>query len=348
MACYHPLKGFKIGINEKTGKPQYKIVPYTTDHIELNSNGVWQPMFDSWLSDGARDWKQEFVQIPCGQCIGCRLDYSREWANRCVMELGYHKESWFITLTYDNDHVPWSDEFVNPETGELLRHQTLVKKDFQDFMKRLRRNYEYKYPDSDPLRFYACGEYGSTSFRPHFHAIIYGLHLDDLVIYGKNEQGDILYNSQFISDCWHNKGFAVIGQVTWESCAYVARYIMKKLKGDQAKFYEENHIVPEFTLMSRRPGIARQYYDDHPNMYEFDFLNLSTPSGGKKIKHPRYFDRLYDIEYPEEMKIIKDKRKSIADSIQFDKLLHCSYNYLEMLSVEEEHKKAQIKALQRR
>lgn len=349
MACYHPLKGFKVGIHEKTGKANYKIVPYDTDHLELYPDGVWRPVFDSFHSALARDWtdSEDFVQIPCGQCIGCRLDYSRQWANRCLMELEYHKESWFITLTYDDNHVPWS-ECVHPETGEITQHQTLRKKDFQDFMKRLRKNYSVKYPDAEKLRFYACGEYGSQTFRPHFHAIIFGLHLDDLVLYGRNAQGDTLYNSQFISDCWHNNGYAVIGQVTWESCAYVARYIMKKLKGDQAEFYELNNIVPEFTLMSRRPGIARQWFDDHPDIYEYDLITLKTPKGGRLIKPPRYFDKLYDIDDPVDMAKIKMYRESFAKQDILEKLKHTSYNYLEMLQAEEDHKKASIKALQRR
>lgn len=349
MSCYHPLKGFKIGIHEKTGKNNYKIVPYETDHLELYPDGNWYPTSDKFISDLARNWtnSSDFIEIPCGQCVGCRLDYSRQWANRCLMELEYHAESWFITLTYDDDHVPWT-ECTHPETGEIIEHQTLVKKDFQDFMKRLRKNYSVKYPDAEKLRFYACGEYGSQTFRPHFHAIIFGLHLDDLVPYGTNAQGDPLYNSQFISECWHNNGYAVIGQVTWETCAYVARYIMKKLKGDAAEFYELNNITPEFTLMSRRPGIAYQWYEDHPDIYSYDLISLKTPKGGKLIKPPRYFDRLYDVTYPSDMARIKEARKSFAKQDTLAKLRKTSYNYLEMLAAEEEHKKASVKSLQRR
>lgn len=349
MACYHPLKGFKIGVHEKTGKNNYKIVPYETDHLEQFADGNWYPMGDKFVSAYARNWtnSHDFIQIPCGQCIGCRLDYSRQWANRCLMELEYHDEAWFLTLTYDDDHVPWS-ECIHPTTGEIVQYQTLKKKDFQDFMKRLRKNYETKYPDAPKLRFYACGEYGSRTFRPHFHAIIYGLHLDDLVFYSVNAQGDRLYNSKFISDCWHNNGYAVIGQVTWESCAYVARYVMKKAKGEQAELFKFCNINQEFTLMSRRPGIARQWFDDHPDMYEYDLISLKTPKGGKLIKPPRYFDRLYDIDYPSDMARIKEIRKSFALQETLEKLKQTSYNYLEMLQAEENNKEASIRSLQRR
>lgn len=347
MACYHPLKGFKIGVNEKSGKPNYKIVPYGTDHCELYPDGKWYAINDRFISDQAKTWtSNEFVQIPCGSCIGCRLDYSRQWAERCLLELEYHKESWFVTLTYDDDHVPWT-ECIMPDTGEVTEHMTLIKKEFSDFMKRLRSNYEYRFPDAEKLRFYACGEYGGNSYRPHYHAIIYGLHLDDLVFYKKNVNGDNLYNSEFLSKCWNN-GFVVVGQVTWESCAYVARYIMKKQKGEEAAVYEILNIEPEFTLMSRRPGIAKQYYLDHQNMYEFDMLTIKTASGGKLMKHPRYFDKLYDVEDPDGMSVIKAKRKSFAEQQTLVKLKNTSYNYLEMLQVEEEQKKASIKALQRR
>lgn len=347
MSCYHPLKGFPIGISSETGKTQYKVTSYDVDHLEMIEQDKWIQAPDDYVSPYAYHVVKDFVQIPCGQCVGCRLDYSREWANRCLMELEYHPESWFVTLTYDDDHIPWS-EAVNKETGEITKHQTLVKKDFQDFMKRLRKNYATKYPDAPPLRFYACGEYGSQSFRPHFHAIIYGLHLDDLSFYKRTELGDILYNSSFLDDCWHHQGYAVVGSVTWESCAYVARYIMKKLKGDAAQFYEEMNITPEFTLMSRKPGIAKQWYLDHPGIYDFEFIHISTPRGGKAIMPPRYFDKLYDVEYPGEMAAIKENRKKFAEETTRRKMAECSYSYLQMLYVEEQEKKARIKSLTRR
>ena len=156
-----------------------------------------------------------------------------------------------------------------------------MKRDFQLLMKRIR----FKFSD-DKIRFFMSGEYGSQTFRPHYHAILFGLHLDDLKPYKTvKEAGEYYtyYNSESLQECWPY-GYVVVGEVTWESCAYTARYVMKKLKGKEAKFYEEHNIQPEFTLMSRKPGIARRYYDEHPDIYEQDKINVSTPKGGKSFR----------------------------------------------------------------
>ena len=218
------------------------------------------------------------IKIPCGKCVGCRLEYSRQWANRCMLELQYHDSAYFCTFTYDDDHVPRT-YYPDPETGEAFPAMTLQKRDFQLLMKRIRKHF----PD-DQIRFFACGEYGSQTFRPHYHAIIFGLHLSDLIPYKKVREGGELYtyyNSPSLQECWPY-GFVVVGEVTWESCAYTARYVMKKLKGKEADFYGKHNIQPEFTLMSRRPGIARNYYDTHPTLFDTDYINISTPNFNAK------------------------------------------------------------------
>ena len=119
--------------------------------------------------------RSALVPLPCGQCIGCRIDYSRQWANRCLLELKYHDSAWFCTFTYDDDHVPRT-YYPDPETGEAIPALTLQKRDFQLLMKRIRKKFE-----NDKIRFFMSGEYGSQTFRPHYHAILFGLHLDDLL-----------------------------------------------------------------------------------------------------------------------------------------------------------------------
>lgn len=344
MSCFHPLKAFPIG-KTVNGKIQYKVTPYNVDHLELNKNGTWVKVYDHFIA-ASKQIQKTFIEVPCGQCVGCRLDKSKEWANRCMMELNYHEESWFITLTYDDEHVPWSESY-DTDTGEQRSAQTLVKKDFQDFMKRLRKNYKY----DNKLRFYMAGEYGSSSCRPHYHAIIFGLKLDDLQVYSQSSQGFTYYNSNFLDNCWH-KGFVVAAKVTWETCAYTARYIMKKLNGDQAKVYSEWNIQPEFTLMSRKPGIAKQYFDDHKNCMEYDQISVVTEKGGLSFKPPRYFDKLYDIEYPQHEQTFYEKLNSqsqqISNSIKSAKLDRTSLEYTDYLKSAESAKKAQIKSLTRK
>lgn len=328
MACFHPLDAIIIpGQKTINGKQSIKIV-----------NSLF----------GMSKVPEELrLKLPCGQCAGCRMQRSREWANRCMMELQYHKSSYFVTLTYDNDHVPRS--FVtDPDTGEALQeHFTLCKRDFQLFMKRLRKRFS-----DQTIRFYMAGEYGSETFRPHYHAILFGLSLDDLVLYKKSPLGFSYYNSQSLSSCWCDHsgnpiGHVVVADVTWESCAYTARYIMKKQTGEDAHIYSDLNIEPEFTLMSRKPGIARQYYDDHPGICEFDFIYLSSEKKGLKFRPPRYFDKLYEMENPEALQEKKDVRKKIAIAQEKQKLERTTLFAEELRAVEERAFENRIKSLRR-
>lgn len=326
MSCYHPILAYKSKtVNPETGK--CKIVfntPVSMSH--------WEP-----------------VQLPCGQCIGCRMDYSRQWANRCMLELQDHDSAYFCTFTYDNDHVPVS-YYPDPETGEACPSLTLCKRDFQLLMKRIRKHF----PD-DHIRFFAAGEYGGQTLRPHYHAILFGLHLDDLVPYKTVREGGTLYtyyNSPSLQKCWLDLdgnpiGFVVVGEVTWESCAYTARYVLKKQKGESARVYEQFNIAPEFTLMSRKPGIGRNYYDSHPDLFQYDFINISTPKGGKKFRPPRYFEKLFEIDFPEEAAKRSEVRKAAGSNAMAAKLANTNLDPLSLLAVEEKTFTDRIKPLRR-
>lgn len=335
MACYHPLQALDVGMTAN-GKKDIKFLSYKPSENEH---------FVTY--DGKFYHRSRLMQLPCGQCVGCRLEYSRQWANRCMLELEYHDSAYFVTLTYDDFHVPINYYCSNDETGEASPSLTLCKRDFQLFMKRLRKRFS-----NDKIRFFMAGEYGSSTFRPHYHAILYGLHLDDLTVYKRSPQGHTYYNSDSLASCWRDSngdaiGFVVVAPVTWETCAYTARYVMKKLKGSEAKFYSDFNIQPEFTLMSRKPGIARQWYEDHPDLYDYDYINISTPKGGRKFRPPKYFDKLYDVEHPDEMAEIKELRQKFAAEAMKAKLSNTSLSPDELLEVEEATKVAQIKSLRR-
>lgn len=227
------------------------------------------------------------VRVPCGQCIGCRLERSRKWALRCVSEAKMHAHSCFITLTY-------SPEFL-PENG------TLVKRDLQLFFKRLRK----AYPENK-LRYFACGEYGEKFARPHYHVILFGLDFSEKKIkLDKNPldlKGDIRYSdfSQFernavvtrsktLEKIW-GLGLVAVGACSFESCAYVARYCLKKVTGKNADEHYGNRL-PEFLLSSRRPGIGGDYCDKYLNdIYPLD----RCFSRGRPCKPPRYFDKILE------------------------------------------------------
>lgn len=265
------------------------------------------------------------VSIPCGQCIGCRLEKSRQWAMRCVHEAQLHEAKCFITLTYDNHHLP--------------RGGTLIKKHFQDFMKRLRKRF------NGNIRYFHCGEYGEASKRPHYHALIFGTDFPDKKFHTRNAQGDTLYTSELLAALWGH-GFCSIGQFTFETAAYCARYIMKKVTGPTApKHYrvcdletgETIEKIPEYVTMSLKPAIGALWFDKfHSDIYPDDFCVMR----GKKLPVPRYYDlRLGRMNEPllKNLKIrrVVNGKKNSANTTQ------------EKLLVRHEVKLAQIKSLKR-
>ena len=190
------------------------------------------------------------LRLACGQCMGCRLERSRQWAIRCVHESKFHVHNCFLTLTYDDVHIP--------------DNHNLCYRDFQLFMKKLRRQFSGKL-----IRFYMCGEYGENTHRPHYHACIFGIDFDDKVPFHRSSSNSVLYRSDLLDKLW-SMGHASIGELTFESAAYTSRYITKKLIGsddksgnnfvniDTGEVFER---VPEFTRMSLKPGIGRPFYD---------------------------------------------------------------------------------------
>lgn len=334
-----------------------KVVPYGVDHLEYY-NGSWKTSDIEMRSSLADRICRDYVDLPCGKCIGCRIQYSREWANRLMLELQYHRSAYFCTFTYNDEHIP-TRYYGDPDCGEAVRCDTLYKRDLQKLFKRLRKS-------GQDIRYFACGEYGSTTFRPHYHAIIFGLELSDLQPYGKSVHGFQYYTSATLERAWSFLseesegdcpgiiprpagllGYCVVAPVSWETCAYTARYVTKKLDGPEAQFYDDHNIEPPFSIMSRRPGLAHQYYVDHPEWKDSDFLYVSSPDRGLKFRPPGYFERLYDIEYPEESEERKLRRSELAQQAKALKLAGSSKSYAEMLLDEEANLNARISKLDR-
>lgn len=267
MPCYSPLTGYKSKYIEPSGKRR----------IVFNPN------------NGYADLK---VEIPCGQCIGCRLEKSRQWAIRCVHEAQMWEDNCFITLTFSPENIP--------------EDQSIRKEHFQKFMKRLRK--KLARPKDNPVRYYACGEYGELRNRPHYHAILFNMDFADKKLWSK-KNGNLLYRSEILEKLWPY-GFCSIGNVTFESAAYVARYVMKKRTGeDSEKDYrlldketgEVHQIEKEFALMSRRPGIGKGWYENYYKDTDKDFILVNR----KKVKIPKYYDSLreqFDEEFYENTK----------------------------------------------
>lgn len=325
MSCYHPLRAIKFNYPEPIIDEDGKVHKCKISFIK----GEYDPEKMPYLPDNT-----EYLSIPCGRCIGCRLDYSRTWADRCMLEAEYHENNYFVTLTYDDDHLP------EKRPGSPVH--SLNKRDMQLFMKRLRK----RFPDVK-IRFFGCGEYGSKSMRPHYHLLLFGVPFEDLRLYKRDLDNNYLYFvSDTVSSLWPF-GFHLITELTWETCAYTARYIVKKQKGIGAEVYEKYNYEPEFVLMSRKPGIAKQWFEDHKDIV-FQSHYIPTKNGSKKIKSNKYFDNLFDIEYPEEMSYYKEKRKEVAEMNNKLKSNLTSLSYNDMLASEELTKEASIKSLKRK
>lgn len=262
----------------------------------------------------------EKLELPCGQCIGCRLERSRQWAVRIMHEAQLHDDSLFITLTYDDEHRP-VDGCVNVEHT-------------QKFLKRLRRA-----RPKQRIRFFLCGEYGETYDRPHYHACIFGTAFPDRKKWMR-EAGHDYYVSEELNRIW-GKGFAIIGALTFESAAYVARYVTKKITGpaaeehyvrDDALTGNVRRLTPEFATMSRRPGLAKDWFDEYASdVYPFD----EVISRGHPTKPPRYYDQLLERSDPQQYLEIKLQREEAAAA-------HAANNTPARLAVRETVTKARL------
>lgn len=356
MPCFHPLLRVWSRSEE-----QWKVVSFPKDLRPGLDEKVYYRGRQFGYSGCTADFPgaTDYMTIPCGKCVGCRLEYSRQWANRCLLELEYHDAAYFVTLTYDDYHVP-RRYYSDPNTGVAEVSLSLCPRDVTLFLKRLRKSFS-----GDRIRYFYCGEYGPSTWRPHYHLIIFGLHLSDLVLSG-TRRGNNFYKSPSLERCWSVRsevpsldgsktcvtplapiGFVEVGEVNWQTCAYTARYIMKKLKGDESKFYQQFNLEPPFVRMSRMPGLARQWYEDHPGINEYEYINLKTPTGGKKFRPPRYYEKLYDASFPEESKLYREFRQRMTLESIKAKLSRTDLSYLDYMTIEENKLKSRIASLKR-
>ncbi len=240
------------------------------------------------------------VIVSCGQCVRCRLERARQWSVRCIHEKQMHSRSSFVTLTYDDDNLPPGG--------------TLLLSDWQNFAKKLRR-------DLGPFRFFMCGEYGDTTGRPHFHALLFGLDWPDQKRHSKGKKGDPLFTSKKLDAIWQ-KGFATIGEVTFESAGYCARYIMKKVTGPRAEHHYNfqnldgtiTKFKPEFTTMSRRPGLGKTWIEQFMgDVYPHDEVIVR----GRRTRPPKFYDTQYERQNPGAHAELLERRRQ-ADHHQED------------------------------
>lgn len=299
MPCYHPM-------------PAVRMSDGSVKFVSRNKKGV----------DGC-------LELPCGQCIGCRLERSRQWAMRCLHEASLYDRNAFVTLTYEDSHVP---------PGGSLHYP-----DFQKFMKRLRKHIK------TPVRFYMGGEYGENgTIRPHYHVCLFGYDFPDKVYFRKSSSGEKLYTSKFLESIWP-LGLSSIGDVTFQSAAYIARYCVQKVTGDLAESHyrvitDDGEIIdrtPEFNHMSLKPGIGSRWLEKfQTDVFPRDYVVIN----GVKVKPPKYYDTLFERENPGEFSEIVAKRELDIDVLK-------KRDYLEFwpsrMSVKEQVQLAQVSQLKR-
>lgn len=311
MPCYFPLQAtFSLRVDGK------KNVKFSNENAKLFAAG------HSLVGSNN-------LSLPCGRCIGCRLERSRQWAVRIMHESSLYDFNSYLTLTYDDDHLP--------------SNLSLDKRDFQLFMMRLRQDHSinekrdllYFSDFSTGIRYFHCGEYGEQNARPHYHACMFNIDFRDKKFYKFNDRGDRLFISDNLSKIW-SKGHVVIGELSFESAAYVSRYCLKKVTGEAAADHYKGRL-PEYCTMSRRPGIAARWYAKFSSdVYPQDIVI----SRGVKCKPPRYYDKLLEQEDAECFELLKEQRIEQSEKRSED-------NSCARLQVREKVKSAQIKSLSR-
>lgn len=330
MRCVTPLirmyqvvpDGEKLADDEKIFQ---MIVPRSEVYNRLNKDEYYLTKLQDKNAELEKQGSNlRYMLIPCRNCWACKLKYSAEWASRLTMESQYHEHKYFITLTYDEEHLPMYEKFVytDPEGNKTIYENdgtwtgTLEPKDGTKFINTLRKFYERK--GITGIKYFYCGEYGSEGKRPHLHMILFGAPLDIKQFYDfhlDNKHHKIHWKSKEIEKWW-GKGMIDVAEVEWNNCAYVARYCMKKIDNtNDPKEYAAQGKYPEFIRMSRRPGIGMRYYDEHKmDIYENDEIIQKTIKGNiSSFKPPKAFDKKFEEEYPEEFKMIKESRLKCAE-----------------------------------
>lgn len=265
----------------------------------------------------------EQFQVRCGQCLDCRLAYARSWALRIMYEAQMHERSSFVTLTYDDEHLP-------PDHGLHVR-------DFQLFMKRLRKR------TGKSLKYFQCGEYGPKTLRPHFHVAMFGDDFRDGSVPAQSKSGEPAWESTLLEEVW-GKGLHQVGSLTFDSACYVARYVMKKFTRPSAKDPEVRakqeayfrayeridpdtgevyRVRPPFVTMSRggstkgSTGIGADWFHKfYSDVYPHDF----AVAKGQKFRPPKYFDiKMAELDQ-ELMDELKARRKANALELSPERL----------------------------
>lgn len=297
------------------------------------------------------NWKHAGVQtIPCKKCWACQLNYSAEWATRIMLEAKEHPNNYFITLTYDDLHLPIAEK-IETET-EIYENDgtwngTLYDHDMKKFLNSLRQYFHRK--KHDGIKYFYAGEYGSTTGRPHFHIILLNCPLDPKQFYDPHIDDNFKahWKSNEIEKFW-KEGIIDICECEWSCAAYVARYCTKKIsyKTDKTEYYKQGKM-PEYVRMSK--GIGFNYLKKNiDQIYEQDGIIMKTVQGNVgSNKPPKAFDRKLEEWNPELMEMIKKSRQTAAERADKIKQNLSDYTDLQQLNMAAEKVQKKMQMLPR-
>lgn len=262
-----------------------------TNRFPTEYTAEWTPFGDLSPTDYGGEYKKRLyffepkllpdrreLVIPCRKCFECVQSYSTNWAVRCCLEAQMHEKNCFVTLTYDNEHL-----------------RDISVKEVQKFIKRLR-----KYLNGKKVRYFACGEYGEHTGRPHYHIILFGVDFSESRQYlRRDKRGNTIYTSSVLSSLW-KFGFHSVGDLSFSSAKYCAKYMQKFNFANGKK---------SFTLQSRKPAIG----------YEFAVKNVESLCRSGKV----YIDGK-EYNMPWQFKRWFQKSVRLASfSLQLDSLKKC-------------------------
>lgn len=362
MQCVTPLfRLYNISSNKTI-----RIIPRSEvmQGLELDPNNI---KFQLQKMNGFYLKRNQLIQtIPCKNCWACQLNYSAEWATRNMLETLEHEQCYFITLTYDEEHLPIPEKMSYTQIYAMETHNieiehtiendgtwisgTLVPEHVKTFINSIRKHFQRQ--GITGIRYFYCGEYGETTQRPHYHMLLYGVPMDLTQNYSYHIDKNFKehWKNPLIDKFW-KYGMHDIANIEWSSAAYVSRYCTKKLNTEQnnAKWYAEQGKIKEFIRMSTNPGIGMKYYQLHKlDIYKNDEMIMKTVKGNiGSFKPPKSFDKLFKEEYPEEFKKIEKHRKECAERARQNEYRLSNYTDLEKIKMKAENVASKMQMLPR-
>lgn len=288
--------------------------------------------------------------IPCRKCIGCRLDYSRDWANRGYLESLKSDHNYFITLTYDDKHLPIDDKITTSKGVTYERTEdwkgNLQPKRLTKFIHDLRQ-WARRELNHTGIKYLACGEYGETNQRPHYHIIIFNCPIPSDTFYEPRIiDHEYFWRNKIIERYWED-GISNISIANWSTIAYVSRYVTKKLYGNNAEdIRAQKGQIAEFIRVSN--GIGKDYWKENKEkILQTDSITIKNHAGVHTTKPPKYFTRLLKTENSEKYEDIKIKRERENFMGQQAKNQMHTYGQLEQLEIMERTKATNTTMLKR-